>query len=83
VEIRYNYGTRAYGNSYLASSVQFRSSWKPCIVKKNKCWIVKPEEVSFELGYRSLSINIIDINGYYNIYNIIGYLNVLHFIWKL
>jgi hypothetical protein len=28
---------KAYGNSYLASSVSFRSSWKSCIVKKNKC----------------------------------------------
>ena len=74
-------GTRAYGNSYLASSVvAFAAAGNPALLRKTNANLVKPEEVkAFELGYRSyINKTSIDINGYYNIYtNFIGNLNVV------
>ncbi|MBC5840668.1 TonB-dependent receptor [Flavobacterium sp. F-380] len=74
-------GTRAYGNSYLASSViAFAAASNPALLRKTNANLVKPEEVkAFELGYRSfINKTSIDINGYYNIYNnFIGNLNVV------
>ena len=74
-------GTRAYGNSYLASSVlAFAAAGNPALLKKTNAGLVKPEEVkAFELGYRSfINKTSIDLNGYYNIYNnFIGNLNVV------
>jgi outer membrane cobalamin receptor len=74
-------GTRAYGNSYLASSViAFAAAGNPALLVKTTADLVKPEEVkAFELGYRSfINRTSIDINGYYNIYNnFIGNLNVI------
>jgi outer membrane cobalamin receptor len=74
-------GTRAYGNSYLASSVvAFAAAGNPALLRKTNANLVKPEEVkAFELGYRSfINRTSIDINGYYNIYNnFIGNLNVV------
>ncbi len=74
-------GTRAYENSYLASSVlAFSAAGNPALLRKTNANLVKPEEVkAFELGYRSfINKTSIDINGYYNIYNnFIGNLNVV------
>ncbi|MFE3867410.1 TonB-dependent receptor domain-containing protein [Flavobacterium sp. LS2P90] len=74
-------GTRAYGNSYLASSViAFAAAGNPALLRKTNAGLVKPEEVkAIELGYRSfINRTSIDVNGYYNIYNnFIGNLNVI------
>ncbi len=74
-------GTRAYENSYTASSVQASvASGNTALLKKTNAGLVKPEEVkAIELGYRSfINRTSIDINGYYNIYNnFIGNLNVI------
>ncbi|MBC5837418.1 TonB-dependent receptor domain-containing protein [Flavobacterium muglaense] len=74
-------GTRAYNNSYLASSVlAFAAAGNPALLQKTNANLVKPEEVkAIELGYRSfINKTSIDINGYYNVYNnFIGNLNVI------
>ncbi|RDI56629.1 TonB-dependent receptor domain-containing protein [Flavobacterium glaciei] len=74
-------GTRAYENSYTASSViAFAAAGNPALLTKTNADLVKPEEVkAFEIGYRSfINKTSIDINGYYNIYNnFIGNLNVI------
>ncbi|MFH6961216.1 TonB-dependent receptor domain-containing protein [Flavobacterium plurextorum] len=80
-------GLDAYGNSYLASSVNAFSAMAgsnpiaaAALLKKARANYVKPEEVkAFELGYRSVFNGMsIDLNGYYNIYNnFIGNLNVI------
>ena len=74
-------GTRAYENSYLASSViAFSAAKNPALLRKTNAGLVKPEEVkAIELGYRSfINRTSIDVNGYYNIYNnFIGNLNVI------
>ena len=74
-------GTRAYENSYTASSVlAFAAAANPALLRKTNAGLVKPEEVkAIELGYRSfINRTSIDINGYYNIYNnFIGNLNVV------
>nr|WP_315205345.1 TonB-dependent receptor [uncultured Flavobacterium sp.] len=74
-------GTRAYENSYTASSVlAFAAASNPALLRKTNAGLVKPEEVkAIELGYRSfINKTSIDINGYYNIYNnFIGNLNVI------
>lgn len=74
-------GTRAYENSYLASSVvAFAAAKNPALLRKTNAGLVKPEEVkAIELGYRSfINRTSIDVNGYYNIYNnFIGNLNVV------
>lgn len=74
-------GTRAYNNSYVASSVvAFAGAGNPGLLRKTTAGLVKPEEVkAFELGYRSfINKTSVDINGYYNIYtNFIGNLNVV------
>jgi len=74
-------GTRAYGNSYLASSVvAFAAAGNPALLRKTNAGLVKPEEVkAIELGYRSfINRTSIDVNGYYNVYNnFIGNLNVV------
>ena len=74
-------GTRAYNNSYLASSVlAFAAAGNPALLQKTNANLVKPEEVkAIELGYRSfINKTSIDINGYYNVYNnFIGNLNVV------
>ena len=74
-------GTRAYENSYLASSViAFAAAGNPALLRKTNAGLVKPEEVkAIELGYRSfINRTSIDVNGYYNIYNnFIGNLNVI------
>ena len=74
-------GTRAYNNSYLASSVlAFAAAGNPALLQKTNASLVKPEEVkAIELGYRSfINKTSIDINGYYNVYNnFIGNLNVV------
>ena len=74
-------GTRAYENSYTASSVlAFAAAANPALLRKTNAGVVKPEDVkAFELGYRSfINKTSIDINGYYNIYNnFIGNLNVI------
>jgi len=80
-------GLDAYGNSYLASSVNAFSALAgsnpvaaAALLKKTVANYVKPEQVkAFELGYRSVFDGLsVDINGYYNIYNdFIGNLNVV------
>ncbi|AWK03441.1 hypothetical protein HYN56_04075 [Flavobacterium crocinum] len=80
-------GLDAYGNSYIASSVNAFSAMAgsnpvaaAALLKKSRANYVKPEEVkAFELGYRSVFEGMsIDLNGYYNIYNnFIGTLNVI------
>ena len=80
-------GENAYGNSYVATSVQAFAALAPtdpiaasALLRKTNVNYVKPEQVkAFELGYRSFVNNTsIDINGYYNIYNdFIGNLNVV------
>jgi len=80
-------GLDAYGNSYIASSVNAFSAMAgsnpvaaAALLKKSTANYVKPEEVkAFELGYRSVFDGLsVDINGYYNIYNnFIGNLNVI------
>ncbi|MBP1225860.1 TonB-dependent receptor domain-containing protein [Flavobacterium sp. 1355] len=80
-------GNDAYGNSYLASSVNAFSALAgtnpiaaAALLKKTNANYVKPEEVkAFELGYRSVFDGLsVDLNGYYNIYNnFIGNLNVI------
>lgn len=80
-------GENAYGNSYLASSVNAFSALAgsnpvaaAALLKKSTANYVKPEEVkAFELGYRSVFDGLsVDLNGYYNIYNnFIGNLNVI------
>ncbi|RZJ51691.1 MAG: TonB-dependent receptor [Flavobacterium sp.] len=80
-------GEDAYGNSYLASSVNAFSALAgsnpvaaAALLQKSKANYVKPEQVkAFELGYRSVFEGTsIDLNGYYNIYNdFIGNLNVI------
>jgi outer membrane cobalamin receptor len=74
-------GSRAYDNSYTATSVgQFKATGNSALLKKTNVGYVKPEQVkAFELGYRSFIKDVsIDINGYYNVYNdFIGNLNVV------
>lgn len=80
-------GQNAYGNSYLASSVNAFSALAgsnpvaaAALLKKSTANYVKPEQVkAFELGYRSVFDGLsVDLNGYYNIYNdFIGNLNVI------
>lgn len=80
-------GLDAYGNSYLASSVNAFSALAgsnpiaaAALLKKTRANYVKPEQVkAFELGYRSVFDGLsVDLNGYYNIYNdFIGNLNVV------
>ncbi|MEL1240620.1 TonB-dependent receptor domain-containing protein [Flavobacterium flavipallidum] len=80
-------GEEAYGNSYLASSVQAfvaLATSNPIaasdLLRKANVDYVKPERVrAFELGYRSVVSNMsVDVSAYYNIYNdFIGNLTVI------
>lgn len=80
-------GENAYGNSYIATSVQAFAALAPtnpvaasALLRKTNVNYVKPEQVkAFEVGYRSFVNNMsVDINGYYNVYNdFIGNLNVV------
>ncbi len=80
-------GEEAYGNSYIASTVQAFAALAPsnpvaasALLRKANVNYVKPERVkAFELGYRSYVNKMsIDVSGYYNIYNdFIGNLTVI------
>ena len=80
-------GEEAYGNSYIASSVQAFAALAPsnpvaasALLRKANVNYVKPERVkAFELGYRSYVNKMsVDVSGYYNIYNdFIGNLTVI------
>jgi hypothetical protein len=80
-------GEEAYGNSYVATTVQAFAALAPtnpvaasALLRKANVDYVKPEKVkAFELGYRSYVNKMsVDISGYYNIYNdFIGNLNVV------
>lgn len=80
-------GEEAYGNSYVATTVQAFAALAPtnplaasALLRKANVKYVKPERVkAFELGYRSyVNKTSVDISGYYNIYNdFIGNLNVV------
>ena len=80
-------GLNAYGNSYIASTVQAFAALAPsnpvaasALLRKANVNYVKPERVkAFELGYRSYVNKMsIDVSGYYNIYNdFIGNLTVI------
>jgi hypothetical protein len=72
-------GTRAYGNSYLASSViAFAGAGNPALLRKTNANLVKPEEVkAIELDTDHLLIEHLSILTDNMYTNFIGNLNVV------
>ncbi|OYU83620.1 MAG: hypothetical protein CFE24_10560 [Flavobacterium sp. BFFFF2] len=66
-------GFNAYNNSYTSTSVDdFRRTGDASLLQKSTLSYVKPEQVkAIEIGYKAILLDnlMVDINGYYNIYN--------------